>query len=478
MKYSIYEQLDRILSRQNPFLAAEYAFNDTGEIILSLTTDRFNKAYRIQKMDDTNMRIETIEDGKVSSSVVKKLSMLDSFCRSKIKAGYEDISKAAKVFSTKKSISETTLYKKQPSWRMINGIEDTTANKAKIAEAENVSKGLIELVFRLKRYTPNDMHIFSRPVYNAMITNSLDTLLEIKAKLENLLQIEIEEANIDEEWCKRFNQLILETYKVVRRTIPKRKQITLSPEDDIKYNRKRAELIASRELGVIDKIVNNINDYTVFKAAGLEPEDVSDEPIVDFLSNIGISLKEKDDELIRLVKTSLGGLFNNYVDCVYVTNLKTQSAYNTAKNSLTPEHSIEHILWHGSTNNNWFSLITTGLDIKYSASGMFGKGLYFARNADKSRGYTSSTTAKWRNNGRGKGTYFLGLYKVLTGNQYHINTESERQFFLNNTDKIIRPGKKYDSVYAHKGSMLHRDEFIVYQNNLCTIYALVECKDK
>ena len=49
-------------------------------------------------------------------------------------------------------------------------------------------------------------------------------------------------------------------------------------------------------------------------------------------------------------------------------------------------------LWHGSRNENWFSILENGLQLNPNAiitGKMFGKGIYFAPSSNKSWNYTS-----------------------------------------------------------------------------------------
>lgn len=183
--------------------------------------------------------------------------------------------------------------------------------------------------------------------------------------------------------------------------------------------------------------------------------------------NPNIEVREADQALIDMVKQKLASISGKYKTCYYVINKETQSAYDTNRANVSGNHNDEMLLWHGSTNNNWYSIVTTGLEPREAKNGhAYGKGIYFAPDAFKSMGYTSIDGSKWAKGGKPFG--FLGLYRVRTG--VSLNPHGARQFTL---EEITQKG--YDSVYAAAGGGNFRyDEVVVYDKAQCTIFALVE----
>ena len=125
-----------------------------------------------------------------------------------------------------------------------------------------------------------------------------------------------------------------------------------------------------------------------------------------------------------------------------------------------------NMLWHGSPTVNFVSILENGLSLRKANYGMFGKGLYFAPAFDKSRGYCSVSGARWR--GGTDNSAFLAVVEVATGNSLHTYTNSGHS----SRDHL----DGYDSLWAHAGSELCRDEVIVYDPKAVRIKYIVETK--
>lgn len=68
-------------------------------------------------------------------------------------------------------------------------------------------------------------------------------------------------------------------------------------------------------------------------------------------------------------------------------------------------------------------------------------------------------------------TGLLAVYKVATGNPYHVNVWDPAMAKLEERSiKMLG----YDSLWAHKGISLVNDEMIVYNEDACTIRYLLE----
>ena len=157
-----------------------------------------------------------------------------------------------------------------------------------------------------------------------------------------------------------------------------------------------------------------------------------------------------------------------------VNNKSTREAYN----KFIQNGAKTQLLWHGSRNENWWSIINTGLKIRPSnaiyTGSMFGDTIYFANTAKKSFGYTSSASAYWTR--EHSDTAYMALFDVAVGNQLHTDNNYNG---LNSMtcDKLSKMkdknGNPYHSVYAHKGNQLRNDELVVYQNCQITIKYLV-----
>lgn len=100
----------------------------------------------------------------------------------------------------------------------------------------------------------------------------------------------------------------------------------------------------------------------------------------------------------------------------------------------------------------------------------FDDGIYFANDADKSMGYTDG--GRWAGGGNASYTY-LGVFSVHLGKQLHIHRHDSTCYKIGSKCK----SDGYDSVYAHKGQSLRKDELIIYNASQCTVKYLVELKN-
>lgn len=127
-------------------------------------------------------------------------------------------------------------------------------------------------------------------------------------------------------------------------------------------------------------------------------------------------------------------------------------------------------LWHGSRNENWFSILENGLQLNPNAiitGKMFGKGIYFAPSSNKSWNYTSYRGTSWASGN--SDTAFMGLYATAYGTPHDV-TMSES--FSQNKLKNLH----CNCVHAHAGSQLLNDEIIFYNESAMLLNYIVEFK--
>lgn len=142
----------------------------------------------------------------------------------------------------------------------------------------------------------------------------------------------------------------------------------------------------------------------------------------------------------------------------------------------TLEEPKESLLFHGSTNCNWISIIKNGLQLNPNAricGKAYGHGTYFANDSDKSAGYGSQKGSCWA---KGDKDYaVMGIYRVATGNEYDPGTsiiggDPEK------TKELLEKFKKegYDSLHYHAGKgTFRRDEIVVYNEKASCLSKLL-----
>ncbi len=159
-----------------------------------------------------------------------------------------------------------------------------------------------------------------------------------------------------------------------------------------------------------------------------------------------------------------------------VININTQPHFDEfiqkSKNKNTK------LFWHGSRNENWLSILKTGLILRPTnaviTGKMFGYGLYFADKCRKSLNYTSLRGSYWA--GGSQHTAYLALFEVHTGEQLQLKIRKDWCGALTE-EKLKQRNTKYDSVFAKGGADLINNEYIVYNQHQCTVKYLVELSD-
>ena len=150
-----------------------------------------------------------------------------------------------------------------------------------------------------------------------------------------------------------------------------------------------------------------------------------------------------------------------------VTNKNTQAKFKGGKAKL---------LYHGTKNQNWMSLIQRGLMIRPAGvpttGSMFGNGGYFANKAKKSIGYTSLRGSYWSSGSDSKA--YLAIFEVALGKQWKVLDGASWEHWMGNLDQRKVSAKGFDSVFARGGADLRNDEYIVYDVSRCNIRYLIE----
>ena len=102
---------------------------------------------------------------------------------------------------------------------------------------------------------------------------------------------------------------------------------------------------------------------------------------------------------------------------------------------------------------------------------MFGYGLYFADKFQKSLNYSSLHGSFWANGNQNRG--FLALYDVHVGKQFKIKNHQSWCYNLS-TENLKKQQADADSLFAEGGADLRNNEYILYNQNQCTVRYFVE----
>ena len=386
-----------------------------------------NKYYKQIPHGDT----WTAEYGRIGSSSQRReypMSQWNSKYNKKIRKGYVDQS----------DLVEDLIQVQKPK-------------QSEYKEIEN--KVIAEIVERLqemaKQAISDNYTISSNKVTQAMV----DEAQEI---LTGLLDI----PDVD-----TFNDMLLKLFTVIPRRMGNVKDyLVKSTEDFAKIIQREQDLLDVMRGQVVQKQImddtkddgDNKNENTILEQLGLEFDECS----------------EKD---IAVIKDALGSCADRFYKAWKVKNIKTQERFE----KFVKENNIKNtkLLFHGSRNENWWSIINTGLVLKPTnaviTGKMFGYGIYYAPKARKSLGYTSLDGSYWVRGNSKSG--FMALMDVAYGKPYDVYS-FDSKYYNFNYDRLQEACNGANCLHAHEGSMLRNDEIIVYKEDQCTIRYLIELR--
>lgn len=274
---------------------------------------------------------------------------------------------------------------------------------------------------------------------------------------QSLLNTLVEESDLN-----AFNTLLAELFGIIpRRMVSVRSNLAVSVD--------QFGDIIRREQDLLDVMRGQVYVPQPIKAVDSAP---AKQTILD--AN-GLVFEEVSPEDILKIKSCLGSCADKFRWAWRVCNLRTQQAFD---GYVEPDHIATKLLWHGSRNENWWSILTGGLVLKPTnaviTGKMFGYGIYFATKARKSLGYTSLSGSYWAKGSADSA--FMGLYEVAYGKPYDVHSFSG-SYNSFNYEKLQAACPGANCLHAHEGQMLRNDEIIVYRECQTTIKYLVELKN-
>lgn len=371
----------------------------------------------------------TAEYGRVGSSPQCReysMSQWESKYREKIKKGYVDQSE------------------------LVEDLIQVEKDKSEYKKIEN--KAIAEIVDRLqsmaRKAISDNYTISSNKVTQAMVDeaqNIITDLLDIH-KLED------------------FNDMLLKLFVTIPRKMGNVKYYLATTSVDFSD-------IIQREQDLLDVMKGQVIQHQAE-----EKPNETEKNNNTILEKLGLEFSECDNNDIAIIKSSLGSCADKFYKAWKVKNIQTQKKFDDfIKNN---NISNTKLLFHGSRNENWWSIINTGLVLKPTnaviTGKMFGYGIYYAPKARKSLGYTSLSGSYWAKGNANSG--FMALMDVAYGKSFDVYSFDSRYYNFNyNELQKCCPGA--NCLHAHEGSMLRNDEIIVYKEEQSTIKYLIELKN-
>lgn len=330
-------------------------------------------------------------------------------------------------------------------------VEKPPESKYKDIQEPEIADIVNRLQGMAKKAISENYNVSSNKVTQAMVDNAQDIVNSLVTITSNV---------------KEFNDKLLELFSVIPRRMSDVNSYLASPDDDLPK-------IIKREQDLLDVMKGQVVQKQIID----ETKDDTEKSDKTILETLGLVFEECDRDDIARIKMALGSSVDKFRKAWKVTNLKTQNRFD----KFVKENNIKdtRLLFHGSRNENWWSIINSGLVLRPTnaviTGKMFGYGLYYAPKAQKSIGYTSLSGSYWAGGNSSNG--FMALMDVAYGKPYDVYSFSSKYYNFNyNELQKNCPGA--NCLHAHAGQgMLRNDEIIVYKEEQCTIKYLVELKN-
>lgn len=396
-----------------------------------------NKFYEITEHNDFTV---SVKYGRVGNTPSEKIygrnKTFDSLLNIKLEKGYTDeTANHAQIITDKQDRMKAELSYKP--------IED-----------EDVQELMTSLISASRDFFQKNYEIKSCDITPKMIS-------EAENDINDLVEIAYENTP-----NKLFN--FNNTLQILFKDIP-RKMNNVS--DYLATSENDFDRILQREIDMLD----NIRGQVELAKADLQNEN----PNQTILEKIGVSVrpvtyKEEDQIMAHLgVDYNKMPMESRYMGAFAVENSTTRAAYNEYKKERHIDAKGVRLFYHGSKEENWYSIMKTGLSLNPNASktgSMFGVGLYFAPELRKSANYMDTYSSVW-NKGATKDYGYCGVYAVALGKCFQPTRPSSQY------DEAFVRSKGCDSLFAGKKNPylnLKNDEYVVFNKDACTIKYLMK----
>ena len=393
--------------------------------LICVTEDNHNKYYNMIPQGDTF----TVEYGRVDvtkQTTTYPISKWQSTYNSKIKKGYKDISSLKTALVEEISQSDKSKTMKQ-------------------IECESVRK-VIEYLRSISRQMVEKNYSVTADKVTEDMCNEAQDIINYMQNVTNLFI---------------FNRNLLNLFTVIPRKMT-------AVRDYIAKSDKDFGAILDREQTLLDAMRANIYVPSEHKKEKSVNTDYT------LLDEIGITMEECTADDIATIKRAMGEGADKFKRAWKVVNKTTQKRFDDFVKS--NNISRKKLLFHGSRNENWFSILKTGLLVRPTnvtiTGKMFGNGIYFAPKCQKSIGYTSLRGSYWASGS--SNTAYMALMDVAYGSPYDVYSFDSKFY---NLDYNKLPSGK-NCLHAHSGNgMLRNDEIVIYKQDQCTIKYFIEIEN-
>lgn len=302
---------------------------------------------------------------------------------------------------------------------------------------------------------------------------------KVEAKAVTQAQIDAAQKQIDNlanavkkyygkpEWnLDSFNKALTQLMIIIPRKMKKVADHLMKPGVD----RKTLNELIDAEQDLLDSMASQVTANKAADAGNDPKKDLNHDGQTTLLEALGLEMRPATSAEFAEAKSHAKDHGHRIKRVFRVINKATQEAFDKDLAKCDAVGKKTMTLWHGSRRQNWWFIVQQGLKIRPSGAihtgSMFGDGIYFASEDDKSMGYTDG--GRWTGGGRSGNTY-MALYDVRVGKQFETQSSDWALSF----NKIQSKGK-FDSTWGKKGPSLFRHEYIIYRSEQSTIKYLVE----
>lgn len=399
-------------------------YNDYKPTYLIMVTNQNNNKFYNCFPEGDRFRVEYGRVDSTKTTLYYNKYDWDSKINSKLKKGYRDIS--------------------QLKQELIEEIKPTAENYADV-ESEIVRKLISDLQRYSKEKVNSSYSVKSSAVTNAMVEEA-----------QNIINKLINTKTINE-----FNSILVRLFAAIPRKMG-------NVKDCLAYKIEDIEKIIKREQDLLDVLRGQI--YIPNKTNSTSEENTSGINLGD----LGLVIEEATDEDIYQIKRHMGSCADKFKKAYRVINKETQEKFD----KFVKDNNIvtKKLLFHGSRNENFWSILKLGLKLRPAnaviTGKMFGYGIYFAPKCSKSIGYTSLRGSYWASGNSNKA--YMAIFNVAYGNPYDVYDFNSKYYDLS-YDKLqsFKTGATCLHAHSDKG-MLRNDEIVVYKEEQVTIKYLVE----
>lgn len=392
-------------------------------VMLTMVTQyNNNKFYKMQENSNNTFTATYGRIGLTQTNVTYPMSDWDKKYYEKIQKGYTN-----QTYLYEKDIVKKIQCKKKTYKSIIN-----------------------KLMFTLSTYAQT----FIRKNYTVDFKTITPSMVEVATTMIDKLGRFVNNGSSDVE---DFNEVLLELFMVLPRVMGNTKSFIAQTEKDFVPIYEREKYFCEQIAGSVTNMKSKTNET-------LDVSDISKK----FKLKAWKCNKEQEEE----IKTLMGSNRHKFVAAWRVENEAQRKLFDeyVEKNKITKIKK----LWHGSRNENWFNILCSGLLLNPSAirtGAMFGHGIYFSQDFDKSAGYTSIKNSRWANGD--DTTAYLAIMDVAYGEALNVYSYEHHNYTSYNEKEIKSLGK--NCLHAHgNNSMLKRDEIVVYNQNASSIRYLVQ----